>query len=113
MTQQIAFPTSATGASRAAAQPNAQAKAELEKTAKAFEAIFLRQMIATMRSSSLGEGLTDTGDSAQFRDMADSRTADNIAETGKFGIAELLLRQLTPTLPVDPAAKASPDGPSA
>ncbi|RVT43357.1 rod-binding protein [Sphingobium algorifonticola] len=107
---QIAFPSAASGAGRTAASPDPQAKAQLEKTAKAFEAIFLRQMIATMRSSSLGEGLTDNGESAQFRDMADARTADNMAETGKFGIAELLVKHLTQTLPTDPATKASPDG---
>lgn len=103
MTMQIA---NTTAASKSAAQPNAQAKAELEKTAKAFEAIFLRQMISTMRSSSLGDGLTDNGDSEQFRDMADSKTADNMAETGKFGIADLLIKQLGAKLNLTPDTPA-------
>lgn len=85
-----------TTATTAAGQASPQAKAELEKTAKAFEAIFLRQMISNMRSASLGDGLTDNGATQQFRDMSDSRTADNMAETGRFGIAELLMRQLGP-----------------
>ncbi|MGC4250738.1 MAG: rod-binding protein [Sphingobium sp.] len=68
-------------------------KAALEKAAKQFEAIFLRQMIGAMRSSSQGEGLLDSSATEQFRDMADARTADSMAEKGSLGIAELLLRQ--------------------
>ena len=103
---QVATTTAIAGASKA----TPQAKADLEKTAKAFEAIFLRQMIATMRSSSLGDGLTDNDATGQFRDMSDARTADNMAETGRFGIADLLVRQLgakvaTPaSAPSEPAA---------
>lgn len=98
---QVAMTTTATGTSQTAGQPSAQ----LQKTAKAFEAIFLRQMIATMRSSSLGEGLTDSDATAQFRDMSDSRTADNMAETGRFGIADLLIKQLGAKMATDPNAK--------
>nr|AIA92928.1 CAZy families GH73 protein [uncultured Idiomarina sp.] len=68
-------------------------KADLEKAAKQFEAIFLRQMIGAMRSASLAEGLTDSSATDQFRDMADARTADSMAEKGSLGIAELLLQQ--------------------
>jgi len=80
-------------------------KAALQKAAQQFEAIFLRQMIGAMRSSSMGDGLLDTSASDQFRDMADARTADSMAQKGSLGIAELLLNQfggktpspLTPT----------------
>ncbi|BAV64677.1 rod-binding protein [Sphingobium cloacae] len=68
-------------------------KAALQQAAKQFEAIFLRQMIGAMRSSSQGEGLLDSSASDQFRDMADARTADSMAQKGSLGIAELLLRQ--------------------
>lgn len=76
-----------------AASPLSQSRQTLEKAAKAFEAVFLRQMIGSMRQASLGDGLTDSSASDQFRDMMDSRTADNMAQTGGFGIAELLMRQ--------------------
>jgi peptidoglycan hydrolase FlgJ len=97
-----------TTATAGAAQASPQSKAELEKTAKAFEAIFLRQMIATMRSSSLGDGLTDNDATAQFRDMSDARTADNMAETGRFGIADLLVRQLGAKVNITPPAANDP-----
>ncbi|HEX7740940.1 MAG TPA: rod-binding protein [Sphingobium sp.] len=68
-------------------------KAQLEKTARQFEAIFLRQMIGTMRQAGPGDGLFDSSASDQFRDMSDARTADSLAEKGTLGIAEMLLRQ--------------------
>jgi flagellar protein FlgJ len=101
----------------------------LAKVAQQFEAIFMRQMIGAMRSASLGDGLTDSGASEQFRDMADARTADSMAQTGTFGIAQLLMNQFggrTPaatatatasassaiaeaSVPTTPATPASPD----
>lgn len=82
---------------------------ELEKAAKAFEAIFLRQMIGAMRSSSLSEGIFDSSATQQFRDMADARTADQMAQTGKFGIAELLLRQFGAIEPLTPSVALKPE----
>ena len=63
----------------------------LKTAAKAFEAVFLRQLIASMRGPSLGDDLfgSDAGD--QFRDMSDARLADGMA--GTFGIADMLERQ--------------------
>ncbi|MFK4794264.1 rod-binding protein [Sphingobium sp. ZW T5_29] len=88
-------------------QPAASAqKAQLEKTAKQFEAIFLRQMIGTMRQSGGGEGIFDSSATDQFRDMSDARTADTMAEKGALGIAEMLLRQYETRQPV---AAAGPE----
>jgi peptidoglycan hydrolase FlgJ len=68
----------------------------LEKAAKAFEAVFARQMIGAMRSASLGEGMLDSSATEQFRDMSDARTADAIAGGHALGIADILIRQLGP-----------------
>lgn len=68
-------------------------KAALRDAAEAFEAVFLRQMIGSMRSASLGEDLLGNNAGEQFRDMADDRVADNMAEQNSFGIAEMLLKQ--------------------
>tara|TARA_R110000782_G_scaffold78276_9_gene155753 strand:+ start:182981 stop:183319 length:339 start_codon:yes stop_codon:yes gene_type:complete len=96
--------SSANGASA----PAAPRDPALEKAAKAFEAIFLRQMIGAMRSSSLSEGIFDSSATEQFRDMADSRTADEMAKTSKFGIADLLMRQFAPKVPLTPASVGTP-----
>lgn len=81
----------------------------LDKAAKAFEAIFLRQMIGAMRSSSMGEGIFDSSATEQFRDMADAKTAENMASTGKFGVAELLIQQFGARAAAAQALSARPD----
>ncbi|MDM7957722.1 MAG: rod-binding protein [Blastomonas sp.] len=86
----------AAGATQSAAQPGGKSeeqKAELRKAAESFEAIFLRQMIGTMRSATKGDTLlgSDAGD--QFRDMMDARLADDMADKQSFGIAEMVLKQ--------------------
>lgn len=78
-------------------------KGQLQQVAKQFEAIFLRQMIGTMRQSGGGEGLFDSSATEQFRDMADARTADSMADKGALGIAEMLLRQYDSRTPATPA----------
>jgi len=79
--------------SPAGAAPAQHDRQKLKAAAEAFEAVFLRQMISSMRSASLGDGLFDTSASDQFRDLSDARTADSMAEKGALGIAELLLKQ--------------------
>ena len=74
----------------ATASPN---EAKLRKAAQAFEAVFLRQMIGSMRSASLGDGLNDSSASDQFRTMQDSKLADSMAQHGALHIADLLVKQ--------------------
>ncbi|MGE4430628.1 MAG: rod-binding protein [Sphingobium sp.] len=74
------------------------------KVAQQFEAIFLRQMIGSMRSSTLAEGMFDTSASDQFRDMADARTADAMSQTGGLGIADMLMKQFGWDKPSAPTA---------
>jgi flagellar protein FlgJ len=71
-------------------------QARLKEAARQFEAVFLRQMISSMRSASLGEDLLGSDATNQFRDMSDARTADAMAEKGALGIAQMLLKQFTP-----------------
>lgn len=93
------------------AQPTASPqRAQLEQAAKQFEAIFLRQMIGTMRQSGGGEGIFDSSASDQFRDMSDARTADSLADKGTLGIAEMLLRQYESRTPAAPATPAQDRG---
>ncbi len=70
---------------------------ELRKAAVAFEALLLRQLIGTMRKGSLGGDIFESSASATYREMADARTADALAERGAFGISALIERQLRGT----------------
>ena len=88
-----------------------QNKGDLDKAARQFEAIFLRQMIGAMRSASLADGITDSSASDQFRDMADARTADAMAGKGAMGIAQLLMQQFSSRV-ADTPSPTAPDGPT-
>ncbi|HET8612651.1 MAG TPA: rod-binding protein [Sphingomonas sp.] len=109
MIQSLTSSSVLTGDARATADQK-----KLKSAAQAFEAVFLRQMISSMRQDGLGDGMFDSEASDTFRDLADAKTADAMAGKGVLGIAGLLEQQLAPvaarhdgtTLPADakPAA---------
>lgn len=68
----------------------------LKKSAQAFEALLLRQLIGAMRKGSLGDDIFGSSASGTYREMADARTADALAMRGALGIAALIERQLQP-----------------
>lgn len=75
-------------------QPAPARDPQLRKAAEAFEAVILRQMLATMRKAKLGEDIMGSSATDNFREMADARLADNIAGLRQFGIADLVEKQL-------------------
>jgi flagellar protein FlgJ len=85
--------------------------AKLKKAAQAFEAVFVRQLIGTMRSAGgEGEGLFDSEATKQFQDMADAKTADAMASKGALHIADMLVKQYGARIvaTATPAAAAQP-----
>ena len=78
------FPQSSGGSDR---------RAQLKAAAEAFEAVFLRQMIGSMRQAKLGDELLGGRAGEQFQELADARLADSMAKQQGFGIAEMLLQQ--------------------
>lgn len=66
----------------------------LKKVAEQFEAVFVRQMIASMRQAKLVDDPLDSSATDNFRELADARTADSIATGGHLGLAEMIERQL-------------------
>jgi flagellar protein FlgJ len=78
----------------AAGRPSAPDPA-LAEAARGFEQIFLRQMIGAMRAGSLGDALFGSQAEDQFRDLMDTRLAENLAEQdGGLGIGAMLIAQL-------------------
>ena len=65
----------------------------LKKVAEQFEAIFLRQMITSMRQAKLAEDAFGSSATETFVEMGDARTADSLAALGRFGIARMIERQ--------------------
>ena len=94
--------TAATGG-----EGNTQRRQELRQAAQAFEAVFIRQLIGSMRNARLAEDMFGSQATEQFRDMADSRLADSMAQQGTFGIAELLTAQFERHRSVQPATAAA------
>ena len=68
-------------------------QAKLKKAAQAFEAVFVRQLIGSMRSASEGDGIFDSEATKQFQDMSDAKTADAMASKGALHIADMLVKQ--------------------
>lgn len=79
--------------SSAPAKPADDKHKQLVAAAQAFEAVFLRQMIGSMRQANLGEDILGSSAGKQFRDMQDARMADSMAATHSLGIADMLVAQ--------------------
>jgi flagellar protein FlgJ len=80
----------------AAASPKGETKEreKLVKAAQAFEAVFMRQMIGSMRQAKLGDDLFGSDATEQFREMQDAQVADNmVADGGGLGVAAMLIKQ--------------------
>lgn len=73
--------------------PAAKKRAEMQQAAQAFESVFLRQMIGSMRQAKLGEDLFSSRATDEFRDMSDAKVAENMSANGGVGIARLLMQQ--------------------
>jgi len=102
----------AAGTSAAAPAQASPDQAKLKKAAQAFEAVFVRQLIGSMRSASGdgNDGLFDSEATKQFQDMADSKTADAMAQKGALHIADMLVKQYGARMAktVAPATAAAP-----
>ena len=68
---------------------------KLYKVSQEFEAIFIKQMLNVMRKSVSKTGLMDGGMAEDFfEDMLYDEYAKKMAESGSFGIADMIYRQL-------------------
>lgn len=83
------------------AQPAAKKSGTIDKNSKLFkvsqefEAIFIKQMLNTMRKTVNKSGLLDGGQAEEiFEDMLYDNYAQSMAETANFGLADSIYRQL-------------------
>ena len=88
------LPLQSPATSLAPQDPTTQAQRNaLRGAAQQFEAVFLRQMIGSMRQAHLADDMFGSQATDQFRDMADANLADSMSHQGVFGIAQMLLAQ--------------------
>jgi flagellar protein FlgJ len=100
--------------SLAAQSPTTEAQRNaLRGAAQQFEAVFLRQMIGSMRQAHLADDMFGSQATDQFRDMSDANLADSMSHQGVFGIAQMLLAQFDRHAAATPAAPAAASGQSA
>jgi flagellar protein FlgJ len=101
------LPLQSPATSLAAQSPTTEAQRNaLRGAAQQFEAVFLRQMIGSMRQAHLADDMFGSQATDQFRDMADANLADSMSHQGVFGIAQMLLAQFDRHAAATPPATA-------
>ena len=94
------FPISISGATLPTEREPAPLRTELREAAEQFEAILLRQMLASARSTDFGGNDLFGGEGEDtFREMRDARFAEVTAESGQLGFAAAIEQQLSRFLP--------------
>ena len=97
-------PIAVTAATPAASENTAEpARGQLRDAAQQFEAILLRQVLASARNTNFGGGDLFGQSDQTFREMRDSRFADITSKSGQLGFATAIERQLAHNLPKDPS----------
>lgn len=82
----------------------------LKAAAKQFEALFMQQMLKSMRAASLGEDIMGSEQTEFYQDMFDQQLAVHLSAGKGLGIADVLVRQLQQAqgMPTDAKPTAQP-----
>jgi len=83
---------------------------ELREVTTEFEAIFIRQLFSTMRSTIPGEGMFGSGSEGEiYGDMMDNAIGEVISRRGNLKIGDMLfnrlVKQIDPDYGANPAAR--------
>lgn len=85
--------SSSTFSSSSVSAAKAGTDAALKTAAQKFEAVFLRELIGSMRKAKLADDVLGSSATDSFRELGDAKTADSMAALGQFGIANMIERQ--------------------
>jgi flagellar protein FlgJ len=77
-------------------------RAQLAQAAKQFEAIFVRQMLAAARKTDFGGDMLGSDGLQTFQTMQDEHFAEIASDTGAFGLAKMIEKQLGAQLTPSP-----------
>ena len=80
------------------ASARSDAGGSLEEVASQFESMFIHMMLKSMRATTQGDPLLGSG-GRMFTQMFDQQLSLEMARTGSFGLAEVLVRQLQHVVP--------------
>ena len=73
----------------------------LKEVARQFEAIFLSNVLKSMREAKLADGITDNDQSKFYNDMYDQQLAVHLSGKPGVGLADLIVKQLSHDQPDD------------
>ena len=75
---------------------------KLRKAAESFEAIFIRQMLRSMRSTLLNGGMFGSGATGEiYSDIMDNAIAEKMAERSELGLADLIYKRMVKNIDTD------------
>lgn len=102
------------GLAKLRAEARSDSPKALREAARQFEALFLQQMLKSMRDASLGEGLMENDQTKHYQGMYDQQLAIELSKGRGLGLAETLMRQLGGQFPAGeegaPAASGGTPG---
>jgi flagellar protein FlgJ len=87
------------GLAKLRAEARSDSPKALREVARQFEALFLQQMLKSMREASTGEGLMDNDQSKMYQGMYDQQLGIELSKGRGLGLAETLMRQLGQQMP--------------
>lgn len=68
----------------------------LKQVAKQFESLFLNMILKSMRQAKLDDGVLDNDQSKFYQEMYDQQLATNLSGERGVGLADLMVKQLSP-----------------
>jgi flagellar protein FlgJ len=87
---------------RTASQQTPNDPKTLRAVAQQFESLFIGMMLKSMRDAKLGDGLFDSHETRFYQDMFDQQLAQTLSQGRGLGLADLLVKSLTPPVPPAP-----------
>ncbi|QOC21221.1 flagellar assembly peptidoglycan hydrolase FlgJ [Wenzhouxiangella sp. AB-CW3] len=97
--------TSALANLRPAARENSPEA--VREVAEQFEALFVQMMLKEMRSATIQGGLFDSFQMDTYHEMFDKQVAMDMARSGGLGLADMMVRQLSPEAARQEGAEAT------
>lgn len=79
----------------------------LRAAAVQFEALFIQTLLGTMRESGFGDELFGSEQGKLYQGMFDREISVDLAHKEGIGLADLIVRQLTPAVPASGAGEAT------
>jgi len=81
---------------KSAASASPHDPATLRAVAQQFESMMINMMMKSMREAKLGDGLFDSDQTRLYQDLFDEQLSMSMSQGKGLGIADLLVRSLTP-----------------